>query len=65
MNANTTGTVVVTTNNCEVVLDGFGFYVRCLAPNCTYVSKYTHAKHVARQWAEAHDEDQPNDGRAS
>lgn len=65
MNANTTGTVVATTNNCEIVLDGYGFYVRCFARNCAYVSEYTAAKHVARGWADAHDADQPGDGRAN
>jgi hypothetical protein len=58
-------TVVATTNNCEIVLDEYGFFVRCTARDCTYVSEYTPAKHVARRWANAHDEDQPNDGRAN
>jgi hypothetical protein len=58
-------TVVIETNNCQVVLDSFGFYVRCTAPDCTYVSEYTAAKHIARRWANAHDEDQPGDGRAN
>jgi hypothetical protein len=57
------GTVVASTANCEVVLDAFGFYARC--GNCPYVSEYTAAKFRARQWAEAHDEDQPGDHRAS
>jgi hypothetical protein len=65
MNAGTKGTVVVTTNNCEIVLDAHGFYVRCTAPDCTYVSVYTASKYIARKWADAHDEDQPDDGRAS
>ena len=60
MNASTTGTVVVTTNNCEIVLDRAGFYVRCFARNCGYVSEITHAKHVARQWAGAHDATESN-----
>lgn len=51
------GTVVITTANCEVVLDAYGFYVRCTSRNCTYVSGYTAAKFRARQWAEAHDND--------
>jgi hypothetical protein len=57
------GTVVITTDNCEVVLDEHGFYVRCT--NCPHVSEYTAAKHVARGWALAHDAGQPGDGRAS
>jgi hypothetical protein len=56
------GTVVVTTYNCEIVLGAHGFYVRCTARDCTYVTEYTSSKSVARRWANAHDEDQPNDG---
>jgi hypothetical protein len=59
------GTVVIETYNCQVVLDSFGYYVRCTAPDCTYVSNRTASKSVARRWANAHDEDQPNDGRAN
>jgi hypothetical protein len=59
------GTVVTETSNCQIVLDEHGFYVRCTAPDCTYVSEYTPGKSVARRWANAHDEDQPTDGRAS
>lgn len=55
-----TDTIVETTANCDIHLDGFGFYVTCRA--CPHVSEYTHAKHRARQWAEAHDNDEP--GRA-
>jgi len=65
MNANTAGTVVATTNNCEIVLDARGFYVRCFARNCAYVSEYTAAKYRARQWADAHDAGEACDGRAS
>ena len=64
MNASTAGTVVLTTNNCEIVLDARGFYARCFARNCAYVSEYTAAKHIARQWAEAHDAGEACDGRA-
>jgi hypothetical protein len=53
-----TATVVITTANCEVVLDAYGFFVRCTSPNCSYVSEYTSAKHVARRLAEAHDHDE-------
>lgn len=56
-------TIVARSRNCEVLLDKHGFYVRCTA--CPYVSEYTPAKYVARQWADAHDEDQPNDGHMS
>jgi hypothetical protein len=52
------GTVVATTANCEVVLDSRGFYVRCTSSDCTYVSEYTPAEHVARRRAEAHDNDE-------
>lgn len=55
-------TVVIETYNCEVVLTHMGFYVRCQAPGCTYVSRLTPSKSVARRWANAHDADQPNDG---
>jgi len=55
-------TVVAGTANCEIVLDSYGFYARCL--HCPYVSEYTAAKFRARQWAEAHDQDQPGDHRA-
>ena len=65
MNADTAGTVVATTNNCEIVLDARGFYARCFARNCAYVSEYAAAKHIARRWAEAHDADEQDDGRAS
>lgn len=54
--------VVAETHNCEVVLTPAGFYSRCL--NCTYVTEITPSKSVARRWANRHDEDQPNDGRA-
>lgn len=57
--------VVASTVNCEIVLDPYGFYARCTARDCTYVSEYTAAKFKARQWAEAHDEDQPGDHRAN
>jgi hypothetical protein len=49
-------TVVLTTLNCEVILDRIGFWVRCTAPGCTYVSERTPSKPVARRWANAHDE---------
>lgn len=52
-----TGTVVITTFNCEVVLDSYAFYARCT--KCPYVSEYTPAKHIARKWANDHDEDRP------
>lgn len=55
--------VVATTYNCEIVLTPHGFYSRCTASGCGYVSKMTPSKAVARRWANAHDEDQPNDGR--
>jgi hypothetical protein len=58
-------TVVHETVNCQVILDDYGFYARCTARDCTYESKYTPARYVARQWAEAHDEDQPDDSRES
>jgi hypothetical protein len=48
-----TGTVVAATVNCEVVLDDYGFYARCIC--CPHVSEYTPSKTVARQYAEAHD----------
>lgn len=56
---------VAETISCEILLDMYGFYVRCTADNCTYVSYYTPSKSVAREWANAHDEDKPNDGRAN
>lgn len=56
-------TVVIKTYNCQIMLDAHGFYVRCTAPDCTYVSRHTASKSVARRWANAHDEDQPNDVR--
>ncbi len=59
-----TGTVVVTTFNCEVVLDALGFYVKCGARNCCYVSPYTASKSVARRWANQHDEDTGKEPRA-
>jgi len=59
-----TAAVVAATNNCEILLDDHGFYVRCFARNCTYISEHTASKSVARRWANAHDADQPNDGRA-
>lgn len=58
-------TVVAVTANCEIVLDSYGFYVRCTVPDCAYVSEYTPSKSVARRWAQAHDEDRPGDGRAN
>ena len=58
-------TLVAETNNCQIILSDFGFYVRCTARDCTYVTGYTASKSVARRWANAHDEDQPNDGRES
>jgi hypothetical protein len=60
-----TGTVVATAGNAEVVLDAYGFYARCRAQDCTYITDYTPAKYVARRWAEAHANDQPGDGRAN
>jgi hypothetical protein len=54
-------TMVAETVNSRVWLDFLGFYVTCT--KCPYVSKNTPAKHIARQWAIAHDNDQPNDGR--
>lgn len=59
----TADSIVVSTANCDVHLDGHGFYVTCRA--CPYVSVYTAAKHIARKWAECHDNDQPGDHRAS
>ena len=56
-------TLVAETSNCQIILSDFGFYVRCT--RCPYVSEYTAAKHVARQWAETHGSDAPNDGRES
>ena len=50
-----TATVVVTTYNCEIVLDAHGFYVRSI--NSPYVSPYTASKSVARRWANWYDED--------
>jgi hypothetical protein len=51
-----TSTVVAETLNCEIVLDAHGFYAQCT--KCPYVSEYTPAKHIARGWASAHDEDE-------
>lgn len=48
------GTVVVTTANCEVILDAHGFYARCT--RCPWVSEYTPAKHRARQFAAGHED---------
>ena len=56
-------TIVARTRNCEILIDKRGFYVRCT--HCPYVSEYTAAKHIARRWADAHDGDQPDDGRES
>jgi hypothetical protein len=56
-------TTVITTGNCEVMLNEQGFYVRCT--HCPYVSEITPSKSVAREWANAHDEDRSQDGRAS
>jgi hypothetical protein len=54
----TESTVVATTANCEVVLVAMGFYARCTARNCTWVSEeITASKHIARKWAEDHDSD--------
>lgn len=47
--------VVGGTQNCDIVLDDQGFYVRCFARGCRWVSERTHAKHIARQWAAEHD----------
>ncbi len=55
--------IVGTTGNTEIILSPHGFYVR--AVNSTYVSEITPSKSVARRWANAYDEDQPNDGRAN
>ena len=54
-------TMVAETANCKIWLDARGFYVTCT--NCPYVSKITPAKHIARRWANAHDNGQPDDGR--
>ena len=48
--------VVIATVNCEVILDPRGFYARC--NRCPWVSEYTPAKHVARRWANEHDNDE-------
>lgn len=48
-------TVVIETTNCVVILDTYGFYVKCLAHNCTWVSDYTPSKPTARKWAITHD----------
>lgn len=55
--------VVLTTYNVEIILGRFGFWNRCTARGCTYVSRTTASKAVARRWANAHDNDQPHDGR--
>jgi hypothetical protein len=58
-----TGAVVIETANCQVILDGIGFYARCT--HCPYVTEHTASKLRARQWAEAHDNDETDDGRQS
>lgn len=55
--------VVVTTNDVEIILDEHGFWNRCTAKGCTYVSRRTPSKAVARRWATRHNNDLPNDGR--
>jgi hypothetical protein len=50
-----TGTIVVRTYNCEIMLTSAGFYVRCTAPNCTWVSETTASKSAAGRWANDHD----------
>ena len=54
------GTITARTRNCEIMLTGAGFYARCTAPNCTWVSEYTASKSTARRWANDHDEERLN-----
>lgn len=57
------------TVNCDVISFVPGgetrpvFFARCTAPGCTYVSRSGPNRVVAKRWANAHDNDQPNDGR--
>ena len=49
-------TVVLSTVNCEVVLDAWGFYARCTAPDCTWVTDHYHGRHQALMAARAHED---------
>jgi hypothetical protein len=48
----------------DIYLDAHGFYAQCTASACAYVTEYTASKSTATQWATAHYEGQPGDGRA-
>lgn len=48
------GTVVIELANVQVLLTDQGFYARCT--RCPWVTETTHAKHVARRWAQEHED---------